>query len=382
MNRTANICERLADVAREECGRHPFASIMNQAQLEAVLPDYLAMSLAFRYLQAAAQKDAIFDAIRRNRDVPEEIELTNAVGNFLAWDESGGNELMLTHGKSGLPNVLDTSHWFHSNILRADASKILGHPISPNFSPTTRRYLGALYRGLASTDVVRRCASMVAFEVHAGVMIASLWGTITAVSALPRNELRYFHLHMGGNDASEKYHVELTMRLIERVVPSREHERFLSEFRHAFQLSFEWCHTLMQPPLASRASEVKGKVWHRGACHCGGVEFEVRAPAVLEAMRCNCSICEKSGFLHLLVPAESFRLISGGDLLTNYEFNLRIAKHTFCRVCGIKPFYRPRSNPGGFSVNVRCLDRSTVSSVEVSDFDGQHWEESIHELGN
>jgi hypothetical protein len=81
----------------------------------------------------------------------------------------------------------------------------------------------------------------------------------------------------------------------------------------------------------------------------------------------------------LLVPAERFRLISGGDLLSTYRFNTGIATHTFCKVCGTKPFYRPRSNPDGFSVNVRCLDRSTVESMEISDFDGQHWEDGIRE---
>ena len=211
-------------------------------------------------------------------------------------------------------------------------------------------------------------------------MIDSLWGAISTITNLPRKEFQYFDLHVGGNDPAEKYHVEMTLRLIERVVSSRKHDHFLSEFRHAYQLSFEWCRALVQKPVVSQASTVKDLALHQGTCHCGSVRFEVRAPATLNVVRCNCSICDKSGFLHLLVSNENFRLISGDDLLTTYQFNLRIAKHTFCRVCGIKPFYRPRSNPDGFSVNIRCLDRSTITSVEIQDFDGEHWEESIHEL--
>ena len=110
-------------------------------------------------------------------------------------------------------------------------------------------------------------------------------------------------------------------------------------------------------------------VTHRGGCHCGRVTFEVDAPARLEALDCNCSICRMTGFLHLIVPASRFRLISGAESLTEYTFNTGVAKHRFCRVCGVKPFYVPRSNPDGFDVNVRCLDAATIEQVEVTPFD-------------
>ena len=113
---------------------------------------------------------------------------------------------------------------------------------------------------------------------------------------------------------------------------------------------------------------------HHGSCHCGAVSIEVEAPVRLEAYECNCSICERVGFLHLIVPADRFRLLSGGDQLTTYTFNTGVAKHLFCKICGVKAFYVPRSNPDGFSVNVRCLDRSTIESVSVKPFDGKNWE--------
>jgi hypothetical protein len=380
LSETNNIYEQLVTIANQEFGSHPFTRVINKAQLESILPEHFAISLAFRYLQAAAQKDVIFDAIHENRNVSEEMEMMNAVANFLTWDESGGNTVLLSYGKAGLPSILDTHRWFHSNILRADAIKILGHPISPHFSVATRQYLVTLYQGLASADAIQRCAYMVAFELHAAILIDSLWKATSAITNLPRQELRYFDLHVGGNDPAEKYHVEMTMHLIDRVVPSRKHALFLWEFRNAFQLNFNWCNALVQQPTASQAPTTENLVLHQGACHCGGVRFEVQAPAAIKAIRCNCSICDKSGFLHLLVPREDFHLLSGDDLLTTYQFNLRIAKHTFCRICGIKPFYRPRSNPNGFSVNVRCLNRSTITTIEIQDFDGEHWEESIHEL--
>jgi hypothetical protein len=117
-------------------------------------------------------------------------------------------------------------------------------------------------------------------------------------------------------------------------------------------------------------------VTHRGGCHCGRVRFEVEAPAKIEVADCNCSVCNKVGYLHLIVPAERFKLISGRDSLTTYTFNTGVAKHHFCSVCGVKSFYVPRSHPDGISVNARCLDAGTIESMSVSPFNGREWESS------
>jgi hypothetical protein len=116
-------------------------------------------------------------------------------------------------------------------------------------------------------------------------------------------------------------------------------------------------------------------VTHSGGCHCGRVRFEVLAPAKLEVADCNCSICNKSGYLHLIVPAERFKLLSGRESLTTYSFNTHIAKHFFCSSCGVKSFYIPRSHPDGVSVNARCIDSDTVESMSVQPFDGRNWEQ-------
>jgi hypothetical protein len=110
-------------------------------------------------------------------------------------------------------------------------------------------------------------------------------------------------------------------------------------------------------------------VTHRGGCHCGAVAFEVEAPARLTVSDCNCSICRMSGYQHLIVPRARFRLLKGSDSLTEYRFNTGVARHLFCRHCGVKAFYVPRSNPDGYSVNARCLERSTIEHVEVEPFD-------------
>ncbi|MGA9343432.1 MAG: GFA family protein [Rhodanobacteraceae bacterium] len=118
------------------------------------------------------------------------------------------------------------------------------------------------------------------------------------------------------------------------------------------------------------------RVTHRGGCHCGRVAFEVDAPAVIEALECNCSICRMSGYLHLIVPTARFRLLSGADALSEYTFNTGIARHRFCSHCGIKSFYVPRSNPDGIDVNVRCLDAATITRVEITAFDDNRRAES------
>ena len=116
-------------------------------------------------------------------------------------------------------------------------------------------------------------------------------------------------------------------------------------------------------------------VVHRGGCHCGRVRFEVDAPAVLDVLDCNCSMCRLSGFLHLIVPRVSFRLISGESDLAEYRFGTAVARHLFCRVCGIKSFYIPRSNPDGVDINVRALDRGSVTAMNIETFDGENWEQ-------
>ena len=113
---------------------------------------------------------------------------------------------------------------------------------------------------------------------------------------------------------------------------------------------------------------------HTGGCHCGRVRFEVLAPATLEVTDCNCSICSKYGYLHLIVPADRFKLLSGREALTTYSFNTHTAKHFFCSVCGVKSFYIPRSHPDGISVNARCIDGDTIEAMSVKPFDGRDWE--------
>lgn len=117
-----------------------------------------------------------------------------------------------------------------------------------------------------------------------------------------------------------------------------------------------------------------------GGCHCGAVRFTVEVPQEVELLDCNCSICRKSGYLHLIVPEADFVLDSGADGLISYRFGTGAAEHLFCAVCGIKSFYRPRSHPEGWSINFRCLDSGHGLTAAIRPFDGNNWESARADL--
>jgi hypothetical protein len=113
-----------------------------------------------------------------------------------------------------------------------------------------------------------------------------------------------------------------------------------------------------------------------GGCHCGQVRFRAMLDLAVTDV-CNCSICTKKGFVHAIISSDKFELLSGAEALSTYTFNTGIAKHTFCRHCGIHPFYTPRSHPDKVDVNVRCLDGVDPNEVHPRPSDGKNWEEAM-----
>ena len=117
-----------------------------------------------------------------------------------------------------------------------------------------------------------------------------------------------------------------------------------------------------------------------GGCHCGGVRFRVTVDE-FRASECNCSMCTMKGQLHLIVAPDRFELLRGRDLLSTYTFNTKVAQHRFCRVCGIHPFYTPRSDPDKVDVNIRCLDGDAWKRFSFTSFDGRNWEAAFAARG-
>ncbi len=118
--------------------------------------------------------------------------------------------------------------------------------------------------------------------------------------------------------------------------------------------------------------------WHEGGCHCGKVRFRIRIHRN-EALECNCSVCAKKGFINLIVEPDDFELLQGEEALATYRFNTMKAEHRFCKNCGIHPFSRPRSHPGCYDVNARCLDGG-FDFLEIEPFDGQNWEDNVSSI--
>ena len=124
----------------------------------------------------------------------------------------------------------------------------------------------------------------------------------------------------------------------------------------------------------------ESKRWRAGGCHCGAVRFEANLPDAVIALSCNCSICSKTGFIHVIVEEEDFRLVSGDDATTEYTFGSHVAKHWFCATCGVKAHYKPRSHPEGISCNLRAFDADAGLQVRFQEFDGANWEKNIAQI--
>jgi hypothetical protein len=233
--------QTLEAIARSQHVRHPFQDCVNDENVLRVMRRYFAMSQAFPYLQAGAQKDHIFRCLENGVPINREVEITTVVGSFLVWDETGGNHILSTGGIPALPRILETGTNFHANLLSKDLRRMFNTDIEPAYTPETKEYLIRLFEGLANPDAVERCAWMVAFEMHAGRMIEALWESLSKLFDMPKDELTYFHIHVGGDDPAEPHHVAMTAKMIEALVPFEEQGRFLRSFERAYRANIEWC---------------------------------------------------------------------------------------------------------------------------------------------
>lgn len=136
--------------------------------------------------------------------------------------------------------ILDTER-FHANLLRKDIQAILGKNVKPQFSPMTSEYLKKLEYGLSTLDPVTRVSHMVAFEIHAGVMINTLWSSIAKLCSIEKDSLSYFQTHVGGDDPAEEYPVQMTRRMIEETILEHDAHKLVDYFKDAYALNFNWC---------------------------------------------------------------------------------------------------------------------------------------------
>ena len=121
-------------------------------------------------------------------------------------------------------------------------------------------------------------------------------------------------------------------------------------------------------------------VSHLGSCHCKQIQFEVLGEKNIKVLDCSCSICSILNYKHYIVDKSQFKLLKGKKYLSTYTFNTNVAKHLFCKNCGIKSFYIPRSHPDSISVNLNCIHSKTINKVKIIKFDGKHWNKNINKI--
>lgn len=222
---------------------HPFSNLfLTKEQWKELLAEYLAMSIAFPYLQAGASSKKIFQAINNNEEIDHEFELTSVVASFLVWDEFGGWLSTKNKGNKGLLEILNTKK-FHANILRDDLKMIFGSEIKPHFGNHTKNYLIKLYDKLSHQDDLVRLAAMTSFESHAENMITALWQSLYSSLGVEKERLKYFFGHVGGSDPAEAYHVSMTEQLVDLVVKNKK-DQYEELFIQNYNLHKGWCSDL------------------------------------------------------------------------------------------------------------------------------------------
>jgi hypothetical protein len=111
---------------------------------------------------------------------------------------------------------------------------------------------------------------------------------------------------------------------------------------------------------------------YSGGCQCGAVRYEATLD-LDHTMMCNCSRCGRLGSILAFAPADHFKLQSGEDALSEYQFNKHVIRHLFCKTCGIQSFSTGKRPDGKemVAVNARCLDGVDPDTLTPAKFDGR-----------
>jgi hypothetical protein len=238
---------------------HPFRHRVTRDNFERVIAEYLAMSIAFPFIQAGAMHATYRAALHEGGDTDKNAEITGAIGAYLVWDEVGGHKLTLEEGNQGLLRLPATRRNYHAHWLRRDIRMLLGRDVAPQRSAATVRYLDALLAGLSEPRGNRNVAYMIGFECHAHAMIGALWAAICAAFAVPADErLVYFWGHVGGEEPAEAVHVEMTRMMVAELVPPERGAEFIELCLEAYGLNFRWCEAISAQPAPREMPQRRG----------------------------------------------------------------------------------------------------------------------------
>jgi len=250
---SAAIIEEMSRRIGERFLDHPFRNGVNKDNFQTVIAEYLAMSIAFPFIQAGAIHETYKAVLRAKGDTDKNAEITGALGAFLVWDEMGGHKLTLERGNEGLLQLPATRKNYHSHWLRGDIRTILGKDVQPHRSAATTRYLDELLDGLSDRRRNRNVAYMIGFECHAQEMITALWDAVCSSFDLPRDErLIYFWGHVGGDAPAEAVHVEMTRMMVAELVPPDRRDEFIELCLEGYALNSDWCEAITMSSISRK----------------------------------------------------------------------------------------------------------------------------------
>lgn len=241
-----NIHTEIEEIISECYPLHPFTNELERDNAEGVLAEYLGLCLCAPYIIGGSNNQLFQSCIFSGRPIDRKIEITTAISSFLSFDETGNYNKVVAGGHEALPSILDTSD-FHSNMLRRDLKMLFGKEIAPVHNDYLKNYFVELSNGLANIDDIKRCAALVALEVHSEIMIQTLWDSIMkAFPEADRNRLVYFFLHVGGDNPAEQYHVAMTEMMINEVVGTENLPLFFKYFREYYEMNINLCSQILE----------------------------------------------------------------------------------------------------------------------------------------
>lgn len=244
-----DLLSRLDLLILERFPVHPFSLGVNKENFFDLMSQYVAMSVAFPYIQAGAIHNSYRLSMQKHGKINNNVRTTAAVGAFLVWDEFGGHELVLSQGPEALPKLIQADHNFHSALLIQDVGNLMEsnfEEVVPN--DLTSKYLDRLLMGLSDPDSNNNVAHMLAFERHANAMITSLFDSIKRLfGANKAAQLPYFSAHVGCESKGEAVHVATTGAMIDNLIPESKETEFIERCLAAYELNYEWCSDLTKP---------------------------------------------------------------------------------------------------------------------------------------
>lgn len=237
--KSKNIEAQLTSIIDTYFSPHPFSSITKNDDLEKIFSLFIGLSQSTPYILGGASKELFFKKIRSKQAITNYDEMTTSVLSFLAWDETGGQEIIQKYGPKALQKILESKN-YHSRILAQDLSNLLGKTITASYDSFSIDYLDKVILDLSQTSDISRCASIIAFEMHAENIITALWDVLgNLFPSVDKSSLNYFELHVGENPV-EEYHVEMTTKMVTNMVSKDQFELFLTQFKQSYQLNFNW----------------------------------------------------------------------------------------------------------------------------------------------